>query len=380
MIPDPNLTKQWMQNWWKDTNAVRNTLSCDSVEGSANLQPSVEQHTNPPTERIYKRFLIGHLGMYGDILYALAIARQLKHDYPGCHITWGVASIFKDILGNNPYIDSVWEYDVQSREEVTSKWFEFARLAETLKRDGWYDEIYLSQVFPGYPDRLRDTIRQSIFRAYPAKITVPIRPVVMLSQRESDNAKLFAAHNMLLAKRNAILFETSPGSGQSGVTPEFVMQVAEELVKIPHTVVVLSGKEPLYATNPAILDASKLSLREMVELTKYCTFLIGSSSGVTWICQSEQAKQLPTVQILSEGSIGSLINDHNYHGLPSDNIIELISPTEERVVSCVIACLTGNFKDAKERYSRPIVPDFAIVRRTAYFKKAKNCLHKITGG
>jgi hypothetical protein len=235
-----------------------------------------------------KRFLIGHLGMYGDILYALAIARQLKHDYPGCHVTWGVASMFKDILDNNPYIDSVWEYDAKTRAEVTDKWFEFAELAERMKQDGKYDEIFLSQVFPGNPDRLYDTIRQSIFRAYPGKITVPIRPVIILSQQESDRAKMFASRHMLLARMNVILFETSPGSGQSGITSEFIMQVSKDLVRIlPRTVVILSGKEPIFSSDASIIDGSGLSLRETVELTKYCSFLIGSSSGVTWICQSE---------------------------------------------------------------------------------------------
>lgn len=326
----------------------------------------------------HPRFLIGHLGMYGDILYALAIARQLKHDCPGCHITWGVASMFKSILDNNPYIDTVWEYEANTRAEVTDKWFEFVGLAEQMKQDGKYDEIFLSQVFPGNPTRLYDTIRQSIFRAYPSEITVPIRPVIMLSQNEIDRVKMFASRHMLLVRMNVILFETSPGSGQSGITPEFVMQISKELIRIsPRTVVILSGKEPIYSTDASIIDGSGLSLREMVELTKYCTFLIGSSSGVTWICQSEQAKPLPTVQLLTEGSIGSLIRDHEYHHLPTDDIIELVSPTVERVVTCVTACLSGNLEDAKERYNTEIIPNFAIVRRTAYYKIAKNRLRQI---
>jgi hypothetical protein len=322
-----------------------------------------------PEKPKQKRFLIGHLGMYGDILYALAIARQLKQDYPGCHVTWGVASMFKSILDNNPYIDSVWDYEANTRAEVTDKWFEFAGLAEEQKQNGEYDEIFLSQVFPGNPTRLYDTIRQSIFRAYPSEITVPIRPVIMLSQNEIDRVKVFAEKHDLKTMKNVILFESSPGSGQSGVTPDFVMQVAEELTKIPRTVIILSGKEPLFSKNPAIIDGSGLSLRETVELTKYCTFLIGSSSGVTWICQSEQAKPLPTVQILTEGSIASLINDHTYHNQPTDDIIELVSPSVERVVSSVTGCL-ANFADAKARYNNAIVPDFAIVRFHARAEKA----------
>jgi hypothetical protein len=317
----------------------------------------------------HPRFLIGHLGMYGDILYALAIARQLKFDYPGCHVTWCVASMFRDILDNNPYIDSVWEYDAKTRAEVTDKWFEFADLAEERKQNGEYDEIFLSQVFPGNPTRLYDAIRQSILRAYPSEITVPIRPVIMLSRNEIDRVKVFAEKHDLETMKNVILFESSPGSGQSGVTPEFVMQMAEELTKIPRTVIILSGKEPLFSKNPAIIDGSGLSLREMVELSNYCNFLIGSSSGVTWICQSEQAKPLPTVQLLTAGSIGSLIRDHEYHGLPADDIIELVSPTVERAVTCVTACLSGDFTDAKERYGTEIFPDFANVRFHARVKK-----------
>jgi hypothetical protein len=83
---------------------------------------------------------------------------------------------------------------------------------------------------------------------------------------------------------------------------------------------------------------------------------------------------------LTAGSIGSLIRDHEYHNLPTDDIIELVSPTVERVATCVTACLSGNFTDAKGRYGTKIIPNFAIVRRTMRYKIVKNYLHNLIGG
>ena len=61
-----------------------------------------------------KRFLIGQLGSFGDCLFATTVARQIKNDYPDCHLTWAVGSIYRSILDGNPYIDDIWEFPLST--------------------------------------------------------------------------------------------------------------------------------------------------------------------------------------------------------------------------------------------------------------------------
>jgi hypothetical protein len=312
-----------------------------------------------------ERFLIGQLGMYGDILYATAIARQMKQDSPKCHITWVVADMFSDVLIKNPYVDAVIGYPISSRSDVIKKWYIFADDMKKLERDGLYDRLFLTQPYPAYPERLRDTIRQSILRGYRFEINVPLTPTLVLTPHEVKNVKAFVDAHKLESIKNVILFETSPGSGQSLVTPEFAMEVSKQLIRdIPGTRVILSGKEPITTNDPAIIDGSVLSYRENAELSHYCTFLIGTSSGITWVCQTDWAKSLPMVQILREGSLASVIADHDYHNLATDNIIEMTDVSVEHVVVCVKDAL-DNFEDARTKYCEKIVPDFTIVRFNA---------------
>ena len=45
-----------------------------------------------------KNILLVQLFSNGDCLYATTIARQIKQDYPGCKLTWAIASFCKDII------------------------------------------------------------------------------------------------------------------------------------------------------------------------------------------------------------------------------------------------------------------------------------------
>jgi hypothetical protein len=56
-----------------------------------------------------KRILLGHLASRGDCLYATAIARQIKADYPGCHLTWAIGSMCRAIIDGNPHVDALWK-------------------------------------------------------------------------------------------------------------------------------------------------------------------------------------------------------------------------------------------------------------------------------
>ena len=61
-----------------------------------------------------QKILLVQLFSNGDCLYATTVARQIKKDFPNCHLTWAIANFCKAIIFNNPYIDEI--------REVTQEW------------------------------------------------------------------------------------------------------------------------------------------------------------------------------------------------------------------------------------------------------------------
>lgn len=68
------------------------------------------------------RILLGQLGANGDCLYATALARQLKQDFPGCHLTWAVGAANRGVLANNPDIDALWELPMDGPGDMARLW------------------------------------------------------------------------------------------------------------------------------------------------------------------------------------------------------------------------------------------------------------------
>ena len=319
-----------------------------------------------------KRILLGQLGMYGDCLYATAIARQIKQDNPGCYLIWGIGSHYASILKNNPFVDQVWEYPITSRWEVTSKWYAFAKEAQERKDRGEFDEIYLTQAYPGNPHLFYDSLRKAMFRAY-GKMTVDLQPIIVLGLEEVINVTDFAKLHNIQRRENVILFEYAAESGQSYVTPEFALKVAELVVKnIPGSCVVLSGSKKIKTDNPNIIDASGLTFRENAELTEYCTLFVGAGSGITQIVQSSWAKPIPLILLLKKRNNAgvSTIWERKQLGLPADDVIEMSECKEVGVFQCIALAL-HNFKVAKEVYNDEIIPDMVMIRFHMRFDKAK---------
>ena len=308
-----------------------------------------------------KRFLIGQLGSFGDCLYATTVARQIKNDYPGCHLTWAIGSIYRSILDGNPYVDEIWEFPLSSRNDLLDRWQQFEDEAVERKKRGDFDEIFLTQVFPNNLKNFDGTLRSSIFRAYNKPITVPVTPVLSLLPTEVENVRLFAKSHHLGEKKHVILFECSPKSGQSFVTLEFAREVSKKIIeKIPDTCVIISTNEAVYSDNECIVDGSVLSFRENAELTKYCTLLVGCSSGISWLCTSDWAKPLPMVQLLKKKTCmyASFVHDHEYFGIAYDSIIEMTECSANKLSNCVTAILTEGFDTARLKYHEKIRINF----------------------
>jgi hypothetical protein len=304
-----------------------------------------------------QRILLGHLGARGDCLYATAVARQIKSDYPGCHLTWAVGSMCRAILDGNPYVDQVWEVPMASHEEMAGAWATFHREALQRKKEDDYDEIFFTQIYPDNFKNFDGTVRASIFRGYSRPITVPVTPVVRLTALEVENVRRFAAAHGLFDQPRVILFECTGASGQTFVDIDFARDAAEKIVvSIPESRVVITSHLSFDSTDTRIIDGSVLAFRENAEFSKYCSLLIGCSSGVTWLCTSDWAKSLPTIQLLRRNTYvyASMVHDHEHFGLNADHVIELTDCPADHLVECAKMVYRDGLAETRKIYHENI--------------------------
>ena len=297
-----------------------------------------------------KKILLGHLNSNGDCLYATAVARQIKHDYPGCHLTWAIGSACRPSLDGNPHVDEVWEVPLGriSEETVVAAWQQFEHEAGERRKKGDFDEVFLTQYSYGRLQNYAGTTRSSVFRGYPGPITVPIAPIVRLSLKEIENVRHFAMVHRLVDRSEVILFECSPKSNQSFVTPDFALAVTQQLIAaFPAVSVILSSNVSFQSADERIIDGSVLSFRENVELTKHCSLLIGCSSGISWLSTAESAKLLPMIQLIKDDFWTSMVNDHRHWGLATNKIIEMTTCPVDTVYRCVEAIFKRGFDTAR---------------------------------
>ena len=311
-----------------------------------------------------KRILLVHLVANGDCLMATTIARQIKYDYPGCHLTWAISYKCRQVIDNNPDVDAVWEV-VFAPNESPLGWDVWNRVkceAEAKKAAGEFDLLFFTQVFPDNKCRFDGTTRSSTFRNYPTPITVPVSPVIQLREPEIKKVAGFVEQNQLLRFRNVILFECAPASGQSKLDQRKGIAIAQRLVEgRPDTVVIVSTHLPFRSPHSQIVDGSSLSFRENVELSHVCTLLVGCSSGITWLLTSEAAKKIPMVQFLNPQVLGasfaSVAYDFEYWGLPAEHILESRGGAVEEMITIISAAL-DDFGFARKRYHEAFKPGF----------------------
>src|SRR5437870_12423549 len=72
------------------------------------------------------RVALVQLASYGDCLFATLVARQIKRDHPGCHLTWVIGDKCASILDGNPHVDAVHKIVKSSRAEALASGFENA--------------------------------------------------------------------------------------------------------------------------------------------------------------------------------------------------------------------------------------------------------------
>ena len=321
-----------------------------------------------------KKFLIGILGRYGDCLFATTIAKQIKNDFPHSHITWAIATNFKSVLDQNPYIDDVWEIPISNGDYYGEGWELFEKEALSRKTQGDFDEIIFSQIMPNNWEEFTGTIRKTILNTYQNPITVEVSPVIRLTKDEVNNVVKFADEYKLQTYKNVILFECNPSSAQSNVDIDFALTTAESFCQNNQdTCFILSSPNIFTTSSKHIFDASKLSFRENAELTKYCTLLIGCSSGLTWLTTSDWAKKLPMVQVLGvkQSIFAGIAFDHRLWGLDDSNIIEICDSNRGVLLDILSLIFTKSFANAKDKYHSNIAPKL-MKAQWHIFDKSRN--------
>ncbi|MGB4938040.1 MAG: hypothetical protein WBO30_13570 [Ferruginibacter sp.] len=313
-----------------------------------------------------KKFLIVQLACYGDCLFATSIARQIKQDHPDSHITWAVASRYRNILDLNPDIDKIWEVDIPGNDFYKAGWDNFEATARAKKAAGEFDEIIFSQIDPLNWDTYKGTIRGTILSAYGKPISVSRDPVVVLSEKEIAHVAAFAQKNKLPDFDQVVLFECAPGSGQSKLTPAFALSLAQKFTaKNSRVCFILSTPDKLAVENAQIIDASELSFRENAALTHYCSLLIGCSSGITWLSTSTAAKKLPMIQLLQQkGAIFAGVHfDFEVNGIDNPPVLEMVEYDEANVLQVLTDVFGQGMQPAKLVHHQHYFPGYYYLKK-----------------
>src|ERR1041385_4197121 len=291
------------------------------------------------------RLLLGQLGANGDCLYATILARQIRHDFPGAHITWAISSQCVDVLRNNPFVDEIWVVPIPGWTEHATAWCAFEREAVRRLMRHDFDHAFLSQIWPNNFQNFDGTIRPSILRSYGRPITVPIENIVYLTDGEIERANAFAKTSGMMSFEHRILFECSSKSGQSFVTPELAQDVADLVYQaLPDATIVFSTNVPMTLRHANSRYAGALSLRESAQLTRQCSLFVGCGSGGTVAATSTAGAGVPMIQLLMARTsmFASFAHDFEHFGLPSDHILEMSDERPARIADCIVtACREG---------------------------------------
>ncbi|XZN93587.1 MAG: glycosyltransferase [Microcoleus sp.] len=340
-----------------------------------------------PQNNSGQRILLAQLGSNGDCLHATTLARQIKHDYPNCHLTWAISSMCRSMIEGNPFVDEIWEVAARNWSEIVAAWYDLEKEVQVRLSRGEFDEVFLTQVSPNNYQNYDGTTKASLFRGYPKPITVPIQNILRLRSDEIERVRNFAEQHNLLKRSHVILFEYTSSSSQSFVKPEYALSVARWLLsRLPDCTIILSSHIKITTGDTRIIDGSVLTLRENAELTKYCSLLIGCSSGVTQIALTDWAKPLPMIQLLlaSTSVYASIAHDLEYSQQSSEQVLEMTACPIEQVVECAYTALIQGFSAARSRFNQqiPLHFDFyltlirqALLQNEQYVKAARSLLY-----
>jgi len=293
-----------------------------------------------------KKILLVQLYSNGDCLYATAVARQIKNDYPECQLTWAIAGFCKDIIAHNPHVDAVRIVnDVPKNHVAAFRKFKETVLAE--KAQGLWNEVFITSNADTNLALYDGTIRGMILRAYQRPLTVSLQPELILSEAEKNNVEQFAARHDLASFKHVLLWEYAPQSGQTDLSFELVMNISKRITEDETVCIILSSANPFIGSK-RIIDASSLSIRENAGITHHCTLLIGCSSGITWLTTSTAAKFLPMLQLLNADAafINTPSTDFNRFDIRHNGLVEMFNYDKQKIIECITVIINEGIEKA----------------------------------
>jgi hypothetical protein len=314
------------------------------------------------------RYLIGQLGCYGDCLYATTVARQIKTDTPDAHVTWAVAARYRSVLDGNPDVDQVWELPIHTKHFSRDEWEQFTREAEARRQAGEFDEIFYTQVIGPHLETFTTTLRRAVFAIVGRPITTDVRPIVILSDDERARVAIFAEAHALATFKHVVIVESAPGSGQSTFGSAFASEVVNQvLARRTDVCFVFSSTARTASRSRHVVDASELSYRENLELTRHATLVVGCSSGITWLSTAQHARRLPLLQLIDASSPIYCGVDFDFvlQGLDNSEVIELVKFDVARVVACLDTIFDEGPRAARARFHQPYVPSYVNLKWAA---------------
>ena len=336
------------------------------------------------------KILLGQLGANGDCLYATTLARQIKHDFPESQLTWAISQQCAHLLDNNPDVDDIWVWPITDWAGHISAWHALERsVLRNQQSIEPFEKIYLSQIVPGNLRHYDGTVRPSIFRAYPNKISVPIDSVIRLADSEQQRVEEFVAAHKIKAYEHVFLFECSSKSGQSKVTPEYALEVAKGVAQhSANTLFVLSTHETIDSDLDNVVSAKSLSMRENAALTHYCSMFLGCGSGLTVVATSSAAKPIPNVQILDakKSVYASFFHDFQFFGLSTERFIEIGDGDPQKIIDVIVSFIESGLDETRVSFHQPIPVHFRdyidriekwAIRQGKYMDALESLMHTV---
>lgn len=260
---------------------------------------------------VKKTILVIKLGAMGDVLRTTPILEALKRKYKGCKITWIVDEESKELLENNPYLDSILSYGAEALTRLKVEHFDLVINLDSLPRSAslasfaWAREKIgfglseIGSVFPfnqgarewfqmGVFDDLKKgnkkTCQEIIFEIIGLRFKKE-EPVVNLKGEEKNFANQFAKKHDLKGKKIIGLATGAGGRWElKKWTIEGYLKLIERIDKeIKNTRILLFGEKGEVERNKEIMERSKIplvntghenTLREFLSLLNLCDLVV----------------------------------------------------------------------------------------------------------
>ncbi len=265
------------------------------IDGLFSPHPLYPQLTSIETSMSQKPHIgIAIFHALGDILNATIIARQIRADNPEAHIVWYTADRYAFALDGNPDVDQViaLEGDPYKLDEQI----------DHLRTMRTWDAFYVPAPYLAYNKYPGGDLTELMLATYDHPITVPLRPVIVLTDSEVERARQW--WSQLPSDRPRILVETEFFSQQSPWDRSYAFAMVELLKELRPIFVFTAKNRPPYFDELIEVYPDchwcNLPFRLNAELYNLCDAFIGVSSAISCLSNSIWCRQdVPHIEVVS---------------------------------------------------------------------------------